>query len=87
MSVMDDVTALRAMAAEVPTSTIRQAMQSLTEMNAKITGLLGAGSPLGAELIKRSDAVGIRLESAAVASMDLQNDLNATADALANTIG
>jgi hypothetical protein len=87
MSIMDDVAALRAMASEVPTAAIRQAMQSLTEMNAKITGLLGEGSPLTPELLLRSNALGIRLESAVAAAVDFENDLHMAAEALANTTG
>jgi hypothetical protein len=84
MSVMDDVATLQALAAEVPTASLRQSQQTLTELYAKLVGLLGTDFVEKSMLADVIDTAGIRLESAMSASKALEDAINTVADALMN---
>lgn len=86
MSIMDDVAALRELAGTIPNAIIRQAQQTLLEMNAKLTGILGPNFGTHADLQQKANTAGIRLESAMQASRAFEDAINDVADALAGKI-
>lgn len=82
MSIMDDVAALRALAADIPTAAVQQAQQTLLEMNAKLVGILGPDFGAHKELRQRASTADIRVNSAIVACQVLEDAINDAADAL-----
>jgi hypothetical protein len=82
MSVMDDVAALQELAADIPVASLRQVQQTLLEMNAKLTGILGPEFGSHTALLAQSIKTGLRVESAVTACQQFEDSINVVAAVL-----
>jgi hypothetical protein len=81
MSLTDDAAALRNMASQVPTAQVRQMQQDILELCVNIRGILGSNlESANQNIVDKTNRLGIRLESAAVACSDLEYAINQIAD-------